>query len=61
MPLPKATPRMYQADKSGAQQFVGEDAIDHTPRDERLRVKTGDAFDVVGEVELRNPLPVSTR
>ncbi|HEY4105882.1 MAG TPA: hypothetical protein VGM44_18405, partial [Polyangiaceae bacterium] len=30
-------------------QFVGEDAIDHTPRDEKLRVKMGDAFDVVGD------------
>ena len=49
MPLPKGTLRVYKADKSGAKQFVGEDAIDHTPRDERLRVKMGDAFDVVGD------------
>ena len=49
MPLPKGTLRVYKADKSGAQQFVGEDAIDHTPRDEKLRVKMGDAFDVVGD------------
>ncbi len=48
MPLPKGTLRVYKADKSGAKQFVGEDAIDHTPRDEKLRVKMGDAFDVVG-------------
>jgi len=49
MPLPKGTLRVYKADKSGAQQFVGEDAIDHTPRDEKLRVKMGEAFDVVGD------------
>jgi len=49
MPLPKGTLRVYKADKSGAKQFVGEDAIDHTPRDEKLRIKMGDAFDVVGD------------
>jgi hypothetical protein len=49
MPLPKGTVRVYKADKSGAQQFVGEDAIDHTPRDEQVSVKLGDAFDVVGD------------
>lgn len=49
LPLPKGTLRVYKADKSGAQQFVGEDAIDHTPRDEKLRVKMGEAFDVVGD------------
>ena len=49
MPLPKGTLRVYKADKSGAKQFVGEDAIDHTPRDEKLHVKLGEAFDVVGD------------
>jgi len=49
MPLPKGTVRVYKADKSGARQFVGEDAIDHTPRDEKVRVKLGEAFDVVAE------------
>jgi hypothetical protein len=49
MPLPKGTLRVYKADKSGAQQFVGEDSIDHTPRDEKLRIKMGEAFDVVGD------------
>jgi hypothetical protein len=49
IPLPKGTLRVYKADKSGAEQFVGEDSIDHTPRDEKLRVKMGDAFDVVGD------------
>lgn len=49
MPLPKGTVRVYKADKSGAKQFIGEDAIDHTPRDEKIRVKMGEAFDVVGD------------
>jgi len=49
MPLPKGTLRVYKADKSGAKQFVGEDRIDHTPRDEKLHVKMGDAFDVVAD------------
>jgi hypothetical protein len=49
MPLPKGTIRVYKADKSGAKQFVGEDAIDHTPRDERVRIKAGEAFDVVAD------------
>lgn len=49
IPLPKGTLRVYKADKSGARQFVGEDQIDHTPRDERIRVKMGEAFDVVGD------------
>jgi hypothetical protein len=49
MPLPKGTVRVYKADKSGAKQFIGEDAIDHTPRDEKIRIKMGEAFDVVGD------------
>jgi hypothetical protein len=49
IPLPKGIVRVYKADKSGAKQFVGEDAIDHTPRDEKLRIKLGDSFDVVGD------------
>jgi hypothetical protein len=49
MPLPKGTVRVYKADASGALQFVGENAIDHTPREEKLSFKLGDAFDVVGD------------
>lgn len=47
MPLPKGTLRVYKADKSSAKQFVGEDTIDHTPRDEKVKLKLGEAFDVV--------------
>jgi len=49
VPLPKGKIRVYKADKSGSQQLVGEDWIDHTPQDEKVRIKMGEAFDVVGE------------
>ena len=49
VPLPKGIVRVYKKDKSGAQQFIGEDSIDHTPRDEKVRVKMGEAFDVVAD------------
>jgi hypothetical protein len=49
MPLPKGTVRVYKADADGSLQFVGEDRIDHTPKDETFRLKMGDAFDVVAE------------
>jgi hypothetical protein len=46
-PLPAGTIRLYKQDSSGAQQFIGEDAIKHTPKDETVNLKIGDAFDVV--------------
>lgn len=49
MPLPKGVVRVYKSDSEGSLQFVGEDSIDHTPRDETLRIKMGNAFDVVAE------------
>jgi len=49
VPLPKGRVRVYKADTGGSQQFVGEDWIDHTPKDERIKIKMGEAFDVVGE------------
>ena len=49
MPLPKGVVRVYKADQSGAQQFVGENSIDHTPRDEKVEIKLGEAFDVVAD------------
>ena len=49
LPLPKGKIRVYKADASGSQQLVGEDWIDHTPKDERVKIKMGNAFDVVGE------------
>lgn len=49
LPLPKGKVRVYKVDDSGAQQFIGEDNIDHTPKDEKIRLYIGDAFDVVGD------------
>jgi hypothetical protein len=49
IPLPKGTIRVYKEDKDGSLQFIGEDRIDHTPKDEKFKIKIGEAFDVVGE------------
>ena len=49
MPLPAGTVRVYQADSKGGVQFVGEDAISHTPKDETVKIYTGNAFDVICE------------
>lgn len=49
MPLPKGRIRVYKADVDGGQEFVGEDLIDHTPKDEQMRLLVGNAFDLVGE------------
>ena len=48
IPLPKGIVRVYKQDGEGSLQFVGEDSIDHTPKDEKVRIKVGNAFDVVG-------------
>jgi hypothetical protein len=49
IPLPKGTVRLFKADSRGNLQFIGEDEIDHTPKDELIRLHVGDSFDVVGE------------
>lgn len=50
MPLPAGRIRFYRADDAdGNLEFVGENSIDHTPRNEKLRIYTGNAFDLVGE------------
>ncbi|MCB1220248.1 MAG: DUF4139 domain-containing protein [Planctomycetales bacterium] len=49
MPLPAGVVRVFKADSKGQAQFVGEDRIDHTPRDEDLSIYIGNAFDIVGE------------
>jgi hypothetical protein len=49
IPMPAGTLRVYQQDSKGGVQFVGEDRIMHTPKDETLNVKIGNAFDVVCE------------
>jgi len=49
MPMPAGIVRVYQADSKGGTQFVGEDRIGHTPKDEELNLKIGNAFDVACE------------
>jgi hypothetical protein len=48
-PLPKGVVRVYKRDSAGNAQFVGEDRIDHTPKNERVRLRLGDAFDVTAD------------
>ncbi len=49
MPMPSGVVRVYQADSRGGVQFVGEDRIGHTPKDETLNLKIGTAFDVTAD------------
>ena len=54
VPLPAGRIRLYRRDADGQMEFVGEDMIDHTPRNETIRVTTGNAFDLVGERKQTN-------
>jgi hypothetical protein len=49
MPLPEGTVRVYETDSHGQEQFIGEDHIAHTPKDEQLDLLIGNAFDIVEE------------
>lgn len=49
MPLPKGVIRVYKKDSNGNAQFIGEDNVDHTPKNEKVRLKLGDAFDVTAD------------
>ena len=49
IPLPAGVVRLYQEDQDKAQQFAGEDRIQHTPRDETVKLRLGNAFDVVAD------------
>jgi hypothetical protein len=49
IPLPKGRLRFYRRDTDGHLEFIGENMIDHTPKDETVRVYTGNSFDIVGE------------
>jgi hypothetical protein len=49
IPLPAGKVRMYKEDSAGALQFIGEDMIDHTPKDEEVSLYMGNAFDVTAE------------
>lgn len=49
MPLPKGIIRVYKKDSAGNAQFVGEDSVDHTPKNEKVRLKLGASFDVTAD------------
>jgi hypothetical protein len=49
LPMPKGIIRVYKKDSQGNAQFVGEDRIDHTPKNENVRLKLGEAFDVTAD------------
>lgn len=46
MAMPKGVVRVYKRDSQGNAQFIGEDNIDHTPKNEKVRLKLGESFDV---------------
>ncbi len=47
LPVPKGIIRVYKHDAEGSLQFTGEDSIDHTPKNEKIRIKLGEAFDIL--------------
>jgi hypothetical protein len=49
MPLPKGRVRFYRRNEDGQMEFTGENMIDHTPKDETVRIYTGNSFDLTGE------------
>ncbi|HIF52123.1 MAG TPA: DUF4139 domain-containing protein [Thiotrichaceae bacterium] len=54
LPMPKGVVRVYKKDKSGNAQFIGEDNINHTPKNEDVRLKLGDAFDITADKKQTN-------
>jgi len=54
MPLPKVRVRFYRRNDDGQVEFTGENTIDHTPKDETIRIYTGNAFDIAGERKRSN-------
>jgi len=61
MPLPAGNVRVYQKDSRGGILFVGEDRVDHTPKDENVTVHIGNAFDVVAEHKQTDYKAISDR
>ncbi len=61
MPLPAGKIRVTKADSDGSEEFLGEDSIDHTPRNEDVEIKVGNAFDIVGETATMSTNRISDR
>ena len=49
VPLPKGRMRLYRTDVDGRREFTGENELDHLPKNEKLKLEMGSAFDLVGE------------
>lgn len=60
-PLPKGTFKIYKADTDGNMEFIGEDSIDHTGRNEEVSINTGKAFDLTATSSVRNQKSISQR
>jgi hypothetical protein len=61
MPMPAGTVRVYEADSHGGVLFIGEDQIDHTPKDESVDLHVGNAFDIVAERKQTDYQAISNR
>jgi hypothetical protein len=60
--LPAGRIRVYQEDEDdGSQEFIGEDNIEHTPKDEKVRVEIGKAFDIAAERTQKDYRQISGR
>jgi hypothetical protein len=61
MPLPRGKVRVYKEDTDGSLEFIGEDWIDHTPAEEKVRLYLGNAFDLTAERVQKATRKVSSR
>ena len=61
MPLPEGTIRAFQRDTDGSLELVGEDRIQHTPKNQTVRVAIGDAFDVAAERKQTDVRQISSK
>lgn len=61
MPLPAGKIRMTKLDSDGSEEFVGEDMIDHTPRNEEVELRVGNAFDIAAETAVVDSRRISDR
>jgi len=59
--LPAGKVRVFKRDSDGELEFVGEDAVDHTPKNERVRLTLGHAFDIVAERTVTDSRRISQR
>ena len=61
IPLPAGKVRVYKRDTDGSLEFIGEDSLDHTPKNEKVRLVMGNAFDCVGERRVTDTKRITQR